>query len=84
MLEFAFAPIGEPPAAPSLGPAVAAPGPLPLAHRLDEPTDFSGIFAVVRSAVRRVLSRERPGLGLALSNLPPQLGAYWQLTGNLI
>ena len=32
----------------------------------------------------RVLHRERPGLGLALSDLPPQLGAYWQVTGNLI
>jgi hypothetical protein len=42
------------------------------------------VFRVVREAVRRVLGVERPGLGLALSNLPPQLGAYWQVTGNLI
>jgi hypothetical protein len=34
--------------------------------------------------VRDVLGSERPGLGLALSHLPPQLGAYWQVTGNLI
>jgi hypothetical protein len=38
----------------------------------------------VRGAVRYVLGIERPGLGLGLSNLPPQLGAYWQVTGNLI
>jgi hypothetical protein len=38
----------------------------------------------VRRAVREVLGAERPGLGLALSDLPPQLGAYWQVTGNLI
>jgi hypothetical protein len=39
---------------------------------------------VVRGAVRLALGIERPGLGLGLSNLPPQLGAYWQVTGNLI
>ena len=64
------------------GPTAARPP--PLVHRLDAPTGFSGIFSVVRSAVREVLHRERPGLGLALSNLPPGLGAYWQVTGNLI
>jgi hypothetical protein len=39
---------------------------------------------VVRGAVRKTLGLERPGLGLALSDLPPGLGAYWQVTGNLI
>ncbi|HEV2316359.1 MAG TPA: hypothetical protein VGV89_02130 [Thermoplasmata archaeon] len=63
---------------------VAPATPAPFAHRLDAPLDYNGIFTVVRDAVLRVLHRERPGLGLALSNLPPQLGAYWQLTGNLI
>jgi hypothetical protein len=61
--------------------------PLPrstLAERLDRPTDYDGVFRVVRDAVRRVLGIERPGLGLALADLPPQLGAYWQVTGNLI
>lgn len=62
-----------------------SPAPLaPMALRLDAPMDYNAIFTVVRSAVHRVLRRERPGLGLALSNLPPQLGAYWQVTGNLI
>ncbi len=67
---------------------VAAPAaallPPALAGQLDRPADFNAVFAVVRAAVRRVLGIERPGLGLGLSNLPPQLGAYWQVTGNLI
>lgn len=51
---------------------------------LDRPADYATVYRVVRDAVRQVLGTERPGLGLALSNLPPQLGAYWQVTGNLI
>ncbi|HXY12678.1 MAG TPA: hypothetical protein VEE83_05380 [Thermoplasmata archaeon] len=53
-------------------------------HALDGPADYDAVFRVVRDAVRQVLGIERPGLGLGLSNLPPQLGAYWQVTGNLI
>lgn len=56
----------------------------PLAHQLDGPADYDAVFRVVRGAVRYALGIERPGLGLGLSNLPPQLGAYWQVTGNLI
>jgi hypothetical protein len=56
----------------------------PLSEALREPTDFDGIFNVVRSAVRHALRIERPGLGLGLADLPPSLGAYWQLTGNMI
>lgn len=56
----------------------------PLGSRLETPASYDAVFAVVRAAVRKVLGVERPGLGLALSDLPPQLGAYWQLTGNLI
>jgi len=55
-----------------------------LARRLERPADYAAVYRVVRSAVRQVLGTERPGLGLALSDLPPQLGAYWQVTGNLI
>ena len=55
-----------------------------LARILDAPADYDAVFRVVRDAVRRVLGIERPGLGLGLSDLPPQLGAYWQVTGNLI
>ncbi len=63
------------------------PGPTPefrLGSRLENARDFDRVFDVVRDAVRRTLGVERPGLGLALSNLPPQLGAYWQVAGNLI
>jgi len=66
-------------------PSGRTPGPSQaLADRLERPADYDGVFRVVRDAVHRVLGIERPGLGLALSNLPPQLGAYWQVTGNLI
>lgn len=61
-----------------------APTPFPLAGLLDGPADYDRVFKVVRGAVRHVLGIERPGLGLGLSNLPPSLGAYWQVTGNLI
>ena len=56
----------------------------PLEGALSEKTDYDGIFRVVRRAVLYVLGRERPGLGLGLSALPPSLGAYWQVTGNII
>lgn len=46
--------------------------------------DYDSIFAVVKKAVRVVTGRERSGLGLALSDLPPTLGAYWQIGGNYI
>ncbi len=55
-----------------------------LGSRLERAVGFDRVFEVVRDAVRRTLGVERPGLGLALSNLPPQLGAYWQVAGNLI
>jgi hypothetical protein len=55
-----------------------------LSRVLDAPADYDAIFRVVRGAVHAVLRRERPGLGLGLANLPPSIGAYWQVTGNLI
>ncbi|HXW66376.1 MAG TPA: hypothetical protein VEL82_00605 [Thermoplasmata archaeon] len=51
---------------------------------LEQEASYDAVFRVVREAVHRVLGIERPGLGLGLSNLPPSVGAYWQLTGNLI
>lgn len=76
------------PGGPSKNAAAAAepaiPEGFPLGRRLESPADFDTVFTVVRAAVRKVLGIERPGLGLALSDLPPQLGAYWQVTGNLI
>ena len=71
----------EPPTGP-VGPRDA--GAAPLARALDRTADFDAVFRVVRDAVHRVLGLERPGLGLGLSNLPPSIGAYWQVTGNLI
>ncbi|HEY1198393.1 MAG TPA: hypothetical protein VGG32_06675 [Thermoplasmata archaeon] len=68
----------DPKAPTSPGPASA------LVRTLDAPADYDAVFRVVRGAVRQVLGIERPGLGLGLSDLPPQLGAYWQVTGNLI
>jgi hypothetical protein len=65
-------------------PPTPSPRTLGLAERLERPADYAAIYRIVRAAVREVLGTERPGLGLALSDLPPQLGAYWQVTGNLI
>jgi hypothetical protein len=65
-------------------PSAAASSPFPLAAILEGSADYDAVFRVVRGAVRYALGVERPGLGLGLSNLPPQLGAYWQVTGNLI
>ncbi|HTP53700.1 MAG TPA: hypothetical protein VML94_01890 [Thermoplasmata archaeon] len=64
--------------------APSAPVLADLGKRLEETSGYDGIFRIVRAVVHRVLGIERPGLGLALSNLPPQLGAYWPVTGNLI
>ena len=60
------------------------PAAFPLAHILEGTADFDSVFRVVRGAVHHVLGIERPGLGLGLSDLPPYVGAYWQVTGNLI
>lgn len=82
---------------PSVAPTSAAapsnvgsspPSSLPVAftgaRALDRTADYDQVFRVVRDAVRYALHIERPGLGLGLSDLPPSLGAYWQVTGNLI
>ncbi|WP_393970820.1 hypothetical protein OXIME_001055 [Oxyplasma meridianum] len=46
--------------------------------------DYDRIFSVVKRSVKAVLGKERSGLGLALSNLPVTLGAFWQVGGNYI
>lgn len=51
---------------------------------LESPMDYDAVFSVVKRSVRRVTGRERAGLGLALSRLPPTLGAFWQVGGNYI
>ncbi len=55
-----------------------------LAQDLERAEDLDRVFQVVRRAVREVLHKERTGLGLALYDLPPGLGAYWPVTGNMI
>ncbi|MGP8073313.1 MAG: hypothetical protein ACLPZM_09370 [Thermoplasmata archaeon] len=75
-------PLGPSPTPPAHRPSPPLSG--ELGHRLERPADYDQIFRVVRGAVRSVLGLERPGLGLTLSDLPPQLGAYWQITGNMI
>ena len=80
-----FSPSRSPPTRAGHG-AVLSPS-APSSHLtriLEAPADYDAVFRVVRDAVRRVLGVERPGLGLGLSDLPPQLGAYWQVTGNII
>jgi hypothetical protein len=69
------------PAAPT---ASVAPSRFSSGTLLDQELDYNRVFQVVRDAVRFALHIERPGLGLGLSDLPPYLGAYWQVTGNLI
>ena len=51
---------------------------------LDGLSDFDGVFSIVKKTVKFVTGRERSGLGLALSNLPVTVGAYWQVGGNYI
>jgi len=76
---------GRSPAGPSRSPSPGNPNsPFPLSRVLEGHADYDAVFRVVRGAVHRALGVERPGLGLGLSNLPAQLGAYWQVTGNLI
>ena len=51
---------------------------------LDSKMDFDSVFSVVKKSVRSVTGKTRSGLGLALSNLPAGLGAFWQIGGNYI
>jgi hypothetical protein len=49
-----------------------------------EITDYNSIFSLVRKAVKTSINKERVGLGLALADLPSQLGAFWEVGGNYI
>ncbi|EQD27902.1 hypothetical protein B1A_21512 [mine drainage metagenome] len=46
--------------------------------------DYDSVFRVVKESVKYVVGKERAGLGLALSDLPWNLGAFWQIGGNYI
>ncbi len=84
MLGWSISDVG--PAPPTRGriPAAGPGAPGPLAGALDGGMTYDQVFGVVRDAARRTFGLERTGLGLALSDLPPGLGAYWPVTGNLI
>ncbi len=51
---------------------------------LDGRMDYDKVFSVVKSTVKTATGKERSGLGLALSDLPATLGAFWQVGGNYI
>lgn len=51
---------------------------------LDGEMSYDDVFSLVKKSVKKITGRERSGLGLALSDLPPALGAFWQVGGNYI
>jgi len=55
-----------------------------LSYELRQETDYNSIFSLVKRAVKTFTGKERAGLGLALADLPPQLGAFWEVGGNYI
>jgi len=55
-----------------------------VVESLDSVMDYDRIFSIVKKSVKAVLGKERSGLGLALSDLPVTLGAFWQVGGNYI
>lgn len=55
-----------------------------LSEGRDDRTDYDSVFTLVRKAVKSVINKERVGLGLALADLPSQLGAFWEVGGNYI
>lgn len=55
-----------------------------LGRSQHDDADYNSIFSLVRKTVRNATGKERVGLGLALADLPTQLGAYWEVGGNYI
>lgn len=53
-------------------------------YSLEGEMSYDEIFSVVKKTVKKITGKERAGLGLALSDLPPVLGAFWQVGGNYI
>lgn len=49
---------------------------------LDDCKDFADVFKLVKKSVKKVLGRSRVGLMLYLSDLPPQVGAYYVVGSN--
>jgi hypothetical protein len=55
-----------------------------FADKLDECSDFSHIFDLVKEAVKTTINRRRSGLMLGLSDLPVYIGALHQIGSNFI
>ncbi|MCX8171095.1 MAG: hypothetical protein N3E47_03860, partial [Candidatus Bathyarchaeota archaeon] len=53
-------------------------------ENLEKCGSYGDIFDLVKKAVKRVLGLRRVGLLLYLSNLPPHIGAYYQVGSNII
>jgi len=53
-------------------------------QQLASNTDYNAIFSFVKRIVKISTGNERVGIGLALADLPSQLGAYWEVGGNFI
>jgi len=49
---------------------------------LEDCKDFADVFKLVKKSVKKVLGRSRVGLMLYLSDLPPQIGAYYVVGSN--
>ena len=52
--------------------------------RLDECTDFSSVFNLIKEIVRMTINRGRAGLSLGMSELPMFIGAYFSVGSNFI
>lgn len=52
--------------------------------QLEGTINYNTIFSLVRKVVKKATGHERVGIGLALADLPSQLGAFWQVGGNFI
>lgn len=46
--------------------------------------DYNSIFMLVKKHVKEITGLERSGIGLALSDLPSALGAFWEVSGNYL
>ncbi len=55
-----------------------------ISAKISPETDYNSIFSLVRKAVKKATGRERVGIGLAIADLPSQLGAFWEVGGNYI
>jgi hypothetical protein len=53
-------------------------------NRLNECSDFSCIFQLVKAAVEITIGRRRAGLILGLTDLPSYIGAFHQMGSNFI